>query len=621
MDVDTFLEGTQEIESLSVYGLWHWLGEASKLVSRAERAETAKKPTPAEESLASRKEEVAEVQTQLRRALGALLAVVPGPLLTAREKPLARSFLQEQLQKLQAQGSTGDAKALERAVDRLNKLLESAEVCKTVPESQAVTRAQTKLKELEEEWKQVAPKYERWQQGKEKFRSNDDLQALRRRYEQCNKERTAAMKSLEKALMQKRDPNEKPEPRSNNKMGPDWAAVAKKPPAQAAGGVTRPVKAGSRVGPPAARPSWGVMSWAQRLRAKASLEVRQEAEALAAKAEAEAEGDDWTPDDAGTAEDNEIEVIRSLPAGLAAAAAAVPKAAAPPKAVMPKKPPPLPAHLQSRSPVAPAVAQAVARASADEQEDVDGEDEGNDAGGVKYTASAKRKGKAKKKSKSAAGGSRGSEGDDDEDELSASISHSKAGSSKLAGTTAPSWLDGIQKTFSGSLIAELLSPSGWVRDAEDVDGSACLAHILELLPMANPLGLSLSLEWPAFFDLEIDGGPPHSSKRGAPTWLVRLQQNVPYLFGHYLTILFMAVVMHELTHFGLMLPFVILQFALLLAPPVAALSPSGKARALQVMHVVVWILFLRAIWLLHLFLKMFAVVLSVGHAYVVNIKK
>lgn len=48
------------------------------------------------------------------------------------------------------------------------------------------------MKQLDAEWKEVSPIYDKWQAGRHKFKSNDDLQAFRRRYEDCRKARRPA---------------------------------------------------------------------------------------------------------------------------------------------------------------------------------------------------------------------------------------------------------------------------------------------------------------------------------------------------------------------------------------------------------------------------------------------
>jgi len=99
----------------------------------------------------------------------------------------------------------------------------------------------------------------------------------------------------------------------------------------------------------------------------------------------------------------------------------------------------------------------------------------------------------------------------------------------------------------------------------------------------------------------------------------RLQKNIPYLLGHYVSVLFLLALLHGLSHFGLVLVVAGLQSGLILAPPEAfpkTLSPSTRPLLLQVAHLLVWLAFIRSIWQMHLFVKVLVVGLMAGHAYI-----
>jgi len=231
------------------------------------------------------------------------------------------------------------------------------------------------------------------------------------------------------------------------------------------------------------------------------------------------------------------------------------------------------------------------------------------------TANKKKGGKAKKR-KGGGGGDGVEEDEEDHNDTPArQLVSGSAGGGQVAG-----WVAAAQSSISGSLLQELLRPGTWALDlsASDV-AEERLAELVDRLPWVNPLGLVLPMDWAAFVSLELDGGPRRTSKHGETPWVHRLQRNVPYLLGHYVSVLFLLSLLHGLSHFGLVLVVAGLQSGLILAPPEAfpkTLSPSTRPLLLQVAHLLVWLAFIRSIWQMHLFVKVLVVGLMAGHAYI-----
>lgn len=564
------LEELGDLSQLSVYGLTHYLKELTALTQRVEHLAGAKAPRAEDQALLDKKEELLDAAGRLRRTLGGLLEK---PSLTKREKPLAEAFLQEQLTKLSAQGSD---ERTAKGVERLRQLLTSVKISDPVPESRSVQEIEATLKKLDAEWKEVSPIYEKWQAGKHSFKSNPELQAFRRRYEDCRKGRESFSEKLQKALLAARVAAA---PAVAETRPTGWSTAAKKavekqaPVSVMRGDAVRgpmAVALDRQKASPKSRATWGssVMSLAQRLRAEIAHSVREAPEPQ----EAEDEGF-W-----------EAAPAPSCPS---------PSSAEAPKAVAtrrwdrshPPPPPPAEAEDEEEEPVVP-------------QTDLPKSD-----ARPSFAVSAKKKGKAKKK--------RGSAEEEDIDELPAQTK------GPLATSAAASWVAGVKTALVGSLLEDLLTREAWQPQSTEV-AEERLQELAHRLIWLSPVGLPLPLEWAAFASLEVDGGPERSSKRGTPQWLKRLQKNVPWLLPHYLTIIFVVTLLHSLSHFGLLALASLLQVALVLAPPnVGGLQPPARLLLLQVLHLVLWLCFARSLWLMHVLIKGLLLLLVAGHAYTV----
>eukprot|EP00747_Dinoflagellata_sp_TGD_P209552 gnl/TRDRNA2_/TRDRNA2_82934_c0_seq1.p1 gnl/TRDRNA2_/TRDRNA2_82934_c0~~gnl/TRDRNA2_/TRDRNA2_82934_c0_seq1.p1 ORF type:complete len:595 (-),score=147.94 gnl/TRDRNA2_/TRDRNA2_82934_c0_seq1:37-1821(-) len=585
------LQATANVDSLSFYGLSHWVEKVNELLDRVDHASVAKNPKQEDVELAERKDELLEAQSVLRRAMGARLEK---PNLTKREKPLAEAFLKQQLAKLEKGASAkGGESRVTTAIERLKQILSEVTTGPPAPESREVRETELEIKQLDADWKELEPIHKKWEAGRHAFKTNSDLQDFLRRYKACEKGRSQGDEKLHKALCSVRDEAAaaklaQQDAKRAAEIKSGWLGVAASakskaaPKAKAGGAVLRkPLPTAKRPGMNA----WGSqdMTFAQRMRAEMEAKVRAE---VAAEAEARVHEDEEKEDGA---EDEEEEEEAAPP---------VVRPKAPP--VMAKGPPPL------QPTVAPPRAAAAPAAVADDEDD---EEPAADA----PTASAKAQKSGKKGKKKKTGGSNVASKEEDEEDWVQP--QGEKGTAKRK-SQVPAWAAQVEASIRDSLLHDLLRPSSWsMMDAELATGH--LEVLTHILAWTSPLGFSLPLDWKEFFGLEIDGGPKPTSKRGTPPWLLRLQANVPWLLAHYVTLIFTAALLHDLSHFGLLLWVGLLQAALLLAPPGAIPAPT-HVLALQGAHMLLWMCFVRSLWSMHFFIKCFGVLAVAAHAYVIN---
>lgn len=574
------LEGAASADHLSFYGLVYWLDECDKLLERADYALLAKKVSSEDQAIADRKPELLEAQARLRRTMGANL---DQPSLTRRERPLAEEFLDQQLSKLE--GSGNDPRA-SRAVERLKSMQAALQKSKVAFDSKLVRDIEAEMKRVSIEWKEVAPIYEKWEAGKHKFKSNDELQALRRRYNECEKSMKTAPDRLRAALCAKRDPNERP-PEEEKPLPAGWAAVASRPAPTA-----RPVpKQPPRLAAKTSRWDNSSMTIAQRLQAQAAAEVREEACAEeaheekpiprpTAKAPPPHQLAAMVQEDEDQSEEDDDEETIALQQHIQ-------MPPPPPVPILAKQPPPLsPVHQPTGQEEQVADVDAVAP--------------------VRQAPSSKKKSKVGKKK----GGTK--VGVNEDDSFVAPEPKAPRGPPRSA-----AWVAQAEEAIAGSVLHELLRPTSWSL-LEEGRAAERLTGICERLPWTSPLGLKLPLEWKEFAGLELDGGPERKGRRGTPEWVQRIEKNFSSLLAHYLTITFFVVLLHALSHFGLLIWIAGAQAVLCLVPPeVVRTRGSTCVVALQVFHLLLWLLFIRYLWLMHFFMKVFTVMLISLHAYVV----
>jgi hypothetical protein len=574
---DEALQSTHDLDTLSFFGLHHWLGEISEILNRVDEASLAKAPSAEDSALIEQKDELVEAQTRLRRTMGSRLE---SPSLTKRERPLAEDFLKQQINKLEkgAAAVSGEAgKKAARALEKLRAIQCEVAQKKPVAETREVQEIEASIAAADADWKEVAPIYEKWEKGKHSFKTNADLQAMRRRYEDARKARDLGPARLQKALCSSREGKALAVPQEPG-LAPGWSSASKQ--------AAAPVRSNApKAKPRTAKPSaWGsaVVSFAQRLRAEQVAQVRQSIE----KEEEDEEGES----------EEEYE--------------APPPQAPPPR---PKAAPPLPARTEDGfAPVKPGSAARPKpkpapkmQAADDEEEDEPEAEEATPSSRqTGFTASAKKKGKAGKKKK---GGNR-----EDDD-----VPEPGAPPPKTSKPSGAAWMAAVEVAIHGSVLQELLASSAWRAPKDEEDAEQRMESLVERLSWVSPLGLPLPLEWKEFGGLQVDGGPKASSRRGTPEWVGRAQENVASFFAHYITILFGCILLHELSQFGLLLVGVIFQAVLILAPPDSPyLAISSRVLFLQGAHMLLWLLFLRSLYQMHFFVKSFTVLCVCGHAYI-----
>lgn len=193
----------EAVAALSFYGLHHWHMELRALEERLEAVQNKalKSALSAEEEeLLGQQLETEEAGRRVRKRMGELLE---SPELTAAERPLACEFLKAQMARLHAEGA-GEVKA-RKGIERLQALLKTVEARAPVADSRKMAKVKTELARLEKEMKELAPKHEQWEKGRFTFKSNDELQAFKRKFEDVQKGLASQQDAVE-ALLRLRGP-------------------------------------------------------------------------------------------------------------------------------------------------------------------------------------------------------------------------------------------------------------------------------------------------------------------------------------------------------------------------------------------------------------------------------
>eukprot|EP00438_Fugacium_kawagutii_P027723 Skav222572 [mRNA] locus=scaffold791:237136:246432:+ [translate_table: standard] len=139
-----------------------------------------------------------------------------------------------------------------------------------------------------------------------------------------------------------------------------------------------------------------------------------------------------------------------------------------------------------------------------------------------------------------------------------------------------SWVITLQAAVANTVLEDLLRRESWSFE-ENFEAHSHLALLAERLPLHSPLGFQLPFPWSSFLALDIDGGPKRRSRRGQSDAVERLRHNMPRLFPFYLTLVFALVILHSLSHFGIVMWIFVGQTALLLLP--SGQLPNFKATA------------------------------------------
>ena len=582
------LTSLEDLEIYSFYGLSHWLSEVDDLLAQIDQVSIAT-PKPQELALVERKEELLAAQTQLRRQMGALLEEP----LTRRERPKAEEFLEAQLHKLQSQANK---EKIAGPVGRLQELLAKLKGTTPALESKSVRDIEAQMKQADAQWNELEPIYAKWQAGRHSFKSNAELQAFKRRYEEAKKVRATAPQRLEEALRGRRT-GTAPAAAAAAPPSAGWAAV-RTPPKAVAVNTVRGAAAVALDKPKAsAKSPWtSGVTMAQRLRAEAAAQVRG---AQASQPDAEQKAVEKAED-----EDDLFweESVRPPAPPIPKSSGKVSSATQDFVMSESRGVPPVAPKRTSLASMAnggrrwgPKVEEAEAEESEPERLQEPVQEEKSLEREKTFTASAKKKSKKKRKG----------EATEDVDVVES--------------TTAPestSLVQTLQAAVADTVLEELLCRESWTFDEKEAQ-SRLASHADRLLH--SPLGFCLPFSWSSFMALDLDGGPKRRSRRGQSDALERLRFNVPRLSPFYLTMIFFLVILHSLSHFGFLLWIMALQTALLLLPcGLHNFKTSAHVQVLQVLHLLLWLFFVRALWQMHIFIKIFCVAMVVGHAYSVS---
>jgi hypothetical protein len=225
---------------------------------------------------------------------------------------------------------------------------------------------------------------------------------------------------------------------------------------------------------------------------------------------------------------------------------------------------------------------------------------------------------SKKKGKKSTKKTNGKSYSDDEAEIPEQLARPKNQSRTNDDKTASAaWVTVVlSRTFKESVLVGLFSPTEWAPAKDDDVAEARLAKLVQCLSLASPLGMAMPLGWSGFLRLEVDFGPKRTSRRAETPYLDRLQKNIGDLLPFYITAAFLFLVLHSLANFEFFFLVVAGQAALVVAPPVVAerLPPPARIMALQVTHLLLWLFFVRSLWMTHLLIKLFSIAVVCAHA-------
>lgn len=251
------MSGVTAIEDLSVHGLVHRVEECERI-----KADVAHPDDQQTELLAT--------EGPCKKAIAERLENVEGGL-TSYEKSAAKSFLEKALKAVKDQMSEGDRSAgAQKKKAKLEELMAAVTSASSADEPAHVKKAKDAVKRADKEYEEAHKIYEKWEKGKQMYKSVDELNAMKKRHEDALKGREITKERVEVELCLKK----------GSGAGPVWSgpAVSK---VAAAKPKTRTiaVNPGVRVGsggysaPKAAAPSS-----AQLRSAQVAADLRREAE-------------------------------------------------------------------------------------------------------------------------------------------------------------------------------------------------------------------------------------------------------------------------------------------------------------------------------------------------------
>lgn len=565
--MEEVLRCAEDVESLSFYGLTHWLSEVDNLIAKRNDDGISDDHTG----------ELVAAQARLRRAMGARLE---NPSLTEREKSQACDFLEQQIAKI----SVGTDARAARMIEHLRRIHELVKTTPPLPMSQRVRDTEVRIKALETEWKELSPLHERWQAGRHSFRSNADLQTFVRQYNECQRARAAARPALTEALCARHDGIivEEPQP-----LPKDWAAVARTSSQTSHLKATRPPPPPTPAPPPRGNGAWASagLTLAQRMRAEISASIR--AECI----------------------DKPLAPDSSLPANTPAVSDGFWQSEDSPDASAPM---PLSSSLEITHSVDPSKTKITV-----------GDNEGTAVLNEPTVDTLSSSQSPKKKGGKAAKKRGGLKSTNEDGMKSANDAECRPNVGRQLKRSEPKTqerfkaaLDTIVEAFHGSALELFATQEAWSLPNDEHEAAARFQELAFKLPWTSPLGLPLPLEWKQFASLQMDGGPKRTSRRGRSEFALRLQKNIPWLCSHYITFFFAVLLLHALSQFGALFWAFLGQATLLLAPPgVPHLTLPRRVLMLQSAQALLWILLVRVLWMLHFFLKCGMVILVIVHAY------
>jgi hypothetical protein len=212
------------VPELSLWGLLERIQEIERLKSDVAH------PDEEQQSLIA-------TEGAVKKAAAEQLATAASSGLSHKEKNIARTFLQAQLKAVSADAPSAAARKA-----KLNELLKGVEDAPPADDPVHVRKAREALRRIEKDFKEVHETYEKWEKGKARFKSVDELTSMKRSHDDLQKALDQAQRYLEAELQS----------RTGTGAAPPTVSAASKPKPKA---VQTPSACPSSRSPPAKAPA------------------------------------------------------------------------------------------------------------------------------------------------------------------------------------------------------------------------------------------------------------------------------------------------------------------------------------------------------------------------------
>lgn len=250
-----------EVHELSLLGLFERIAEVERV------KESVKQPTEDQSALVAS-------ESAAKKELGERLQGATGAGLHGDERQKAKAFLQAQARAVDSADRNGKVRKA-----KIEELLANVEKAPNMDEPAHVQKARQNVKRVEKGYKEIRETYEKWEKGKARFKTVEELTAMKRQHDDMKKALDAASAFLEEQLRRRRgDGAAPPSATTVATAAPAARPKAKAGPVGPGPAVHTGGRAAAAAGYPAAAPSRPPASAAAMRQATAAAELRRELE-------------------------------------------------------------------------------------------------------------------------------------------------------------------------------------------------------------------------------------------------------------------------------------------------------------------------------------------------------